>query len=130
MIISGHCVLRPWHMQAPHIQRSNFRSTFLLLMSFQKTGMSPRSCAWLISCYHLVKHKSWRNIPCLLFKMPYAIYLQVTSISSDLFHNLKPEEEPCHGDREPPPFQGHKEESVTQFLVQRWMCSLCGKPNQ
>jgi hypothetical protein len=35
--------------------------------------------------------------------------------SGDLFHNLKPEEEPCHGYREPPTFQGHKEELVTQI---------------
>jgi hypothetical protein len=34
----------------------------------------------------------------------------------DIFHNLKPEEEPCHGvSREPPNFQGHKEELVTQM---------------
>jgi hypothetical protein len=33
----------------------------------------------------------------------------------DLLHNLKPEEEPCHGDREPSTFQGHKEDLLTQI---------------
>jgi len=36
----------------------------------------------------------------------------------DLLHNLKPEEEPCHGDREPPTLQGHKEVLLTRI----WYC--------
>jgi len=45
----------------------------------------------------------------------------------DLLHHLKPEE-PCHGDREPPTFQDHKEELVTQIWYSVGYVACVGNP--
>lgn len=86
-------------------------------------------------CWHLAQHQAG-GTP--LVNCPRCIMQYIFSYPpypGDLLHNLKTEEEPCYGDREPPTFQGLMtlKSGWLPFdsdLVLCWICSLCGKPNK